>query len=88
MTPLEERSPEYRLIVHIMTSKINSFQDGVKMIQEIRENARKAKEELIQYRAAVRLAKDADPNWTDEEIDLMIIEQVNSAHKKKGKLPI
>lgn len=84
----KKKSPEYRLLVHIIVSKINSFQDGINLIHEIREKSKEAKEELIQYRAAVRLAKDADPNWTDEEIDLMIIEQVNSEHKKKGKLPI
>lgn len=84
----KKKSPEYRLIVHIMTSKINSFQDGINLIHEIREKSKEAKEELIQYRAAVRLAKDADPNWTDEEIDLMIIEQVNSDREKEGKLPI
>lgn len=80
----EPKSPETRLILFLLTKNVKTLQDGVDLIIDMANQMIEVRRELQEYRNAVRSARDANPHWTDEQVDLMIIDSINEKRGKAG----
>lgn len=78
------QSPTTRLLIYLFSRNVSSLSEGIKALQNSKQRFTKVKSELEVYRQAVRSASDADPRWTDEEIDSQILAKINEIRVSKG----
>lgn len=76
-------TPFIKLQIHVMSKNMASSDIGVVVtnIAHSTQFAREAKIEVEAYIAMTRSAKDADPNWTDDEICQMILDNIAKLQK-------
>lgn len=73
-------SPFVKLQVRIMSRDMASSDIGktINNLKDSPEFARQAKAKVQECISAVRSANDVDPNWTDDQICQMILDQMEN----------
>lgn len=75
------QSPKLKLLIHIIAKNATHGKTTGETLEilknDLRSSTLNAREELDRYIAVVRAAKDADQNWTEDEICQMIIDKLS-----------